>query len=105
SMALAPLRMKGVRSVGPTEVVRRYVEAWNKHDPAAIAALFIEGGTYTDPLVPRGVSGEALARYAQGFFVSFMDGTFDIEGISVANDGKVILEWRMRGTNTGPLLG
>jgi ketosteroid isomerase-like protein len=28
------------------EVVKRYIDAWNRHDADAIVALFVEGGTY-----------------------------------------------------------
>ncbi len=37
-----------------------YFNAWNEHDAAAIAGLFAEGGSYSDPNVPDGVAGEKL---------------------------------------------
>jgi Lipocalin-like domain len=32
------------------EVVKRYSDAWNRHDADAIVALFVEGGTYSNPI-------------------------------------------------------
>ncbi len=43
--------------VDATDVAQRYFGAWNRRDPEAIAATFVEGGTYTDPNVPEGLSG------------------------------------------------
>ncbi len=37
-----------------------YFNAWNEHDAAAIAGLFAEGGSYSDPNVPDGVAGGVI---------------------------------------------
>jgi hypothetical protein len=52
-----------------TDLVERYLNAWNATDPdartAAVAALWTEDGTYTDPLAD--VSGhEAIAAVIAG---------------------------------------
>ena len=41
------------------DVAQRYFEAWNRHDPDSIVATFAEGGTYSDPNVPEGLTGQA----------------------------------------------
>jgi hypothetical protein len=38
------------------DVAQRYFEAWNRHDPDSIVATFAEGGTYSDPNVPEGLT-------------------------------------------------
>ena len=41
-----------------TDLVQEYFDAWNRHDPEAIVATFVQGGTYTDPTPPKGLAGE-----------------------------------------------
>ena len=55
------------------EQARAYIEAWNAHDTDRINATFAEGGTYSDPNVPDGVSGPALAGYVNGLVSAFPD--------------------------------
>src|SRR5262249_32689254 len=53
---------------GPIAVVQAFVDALNRHEPAAAAALFQDGATYSGALVcPQGCTGgadvaEAVAR-------------------------------------------
>ncbi len=88
-----------------TDVTRGYFDAWNRHDPEAIVATFAEGGTYTDPNAPEGLSGQAIAEYAGGLFAAFPDLSFDVLSHHATGDGTVAARWLMRGTNTGPLRG
>jgi steroid delta-isomerase-like uncharacterized protein len=88
------------------EHVQRYFQAWNDRDPAAVAAAFAEGGTYTDPNVAGPpLSGQALASYAQGLFEGFPDLRFEVAELATLPDGVTVARWLMRGTNTGPLRG
>jgi steroid delta-isomerase-like uncharacterized protein len=88
----------------PTEVARRYVDAWNIRSPAAINGMFVEGGTYTDPVTKGPLTGAAIGGFAEGLFVPFPDLTFEITSNEETASG-VVLEWTMRGTNTGSLSG
>ncbi len=87
------------------DVAQRYFEAWNRHDPDSIVATFAEGGTYSDPNVPAGLTGQAIAQYAGGLFEAFPGLSFDILSHASGGDGVVTAQWVMRGTNTGPLRG
>ncbi len=87
------------------DVAQRYFAAWNQRDPQAIAAAFAEGGAYHDPIVPRGLSGQALEAYAAASFVAFPDLSFEIVSAVPMNDTTVAAQWVMRGTNSGPLRG
>ena len=69
-------------------VAERYCEAWNRRDPEAIAAVFVEGGTYTDPNVPDRIGAEATAQYAGGLFAGFPDLAFEIEARASAPTGR-----------------
>ena len=88
-----------------TAVARVYFDAWNRHDPAAIVAAFAEGGTYSDPNAPDGLSGAAIADYAGELFAAFPDLSFDVRGAAPAGDGVVGVRWTKRGTNTGSFRG
>jgi ketosteroid isomerase-like protein len=44
-------------SLVPTELVDRYFAAWNANDPAAVAALYVQGGAHADPEI-----GEVAGR-------------------------------------------
>ena len=88
----------------PTEVARRYIEAWNERSPTAINDMFLEGGTYTDPVTRGALTGSAIGGFAEGLFQSFPDLSFEITSNAESATG-VVLEWTMRGTNTGSLSG
>ena len=86
-------------------VADRYFDAWNRRDPEAIAAVFEDGGTYTDPVVPDGIGPAATAGYAGGLFAAFPDLAFEVESAGTRPDGSVAGQWIMTGTNTGPFRG
>jgi steroid delta-isomerase-like uncharacterized protein len=88
-----------------TDVAKGYFDAWNRRDPQAIVATFAEGGTYSDPNTPGGLTGQAISEYAGGLFAAFPDLSFDLLSHASIGDGVVAAQWVMRGTNTGPLRG
>ena len=51
--------------MAPSVVADRYFDAWNRRDPDAIAAVFADGGTYTDPIVPDGLDPSATGGYGE----------------------------------------
>jgi steroid delta-isomerase-like uncharacterized protein len=85
------------------EVVKRYSEAWNRHDADAIVALFVEGGTYSNPVGGQGLTGQAIADFAKWVFAAFPDVSFQIVSIGDTGGGLVAWQWLGRATNTGPL--
>ena len=85
------------------EIVKRYVEAWNRHDADAIVALFVEGGTYSNPVAGQGLTGQAIADFAKGLFSTFPDLSLEIVSIGDTGGGLVAFQWLARATNTGPL--
>jgi steroid delta-isomerase-like uncharacterized protein len=85
-----------------------YFEAWNAHDPQAVAAALADGGTYSDPSTESPLAGLALAEHASAMFAAFPDLSFEILTApreDVGTDGTMVVQWLMRGTNTGPLRG
>jgi steroid delta-isomerase-like uncharacterized protein len=85
------------------EVVKRFSEAWNRHDADAIVALFAEGGTYSNSDAAQGLTGQAIADFAKGVFAAFPDASFEIVSIGDTGGGLVAWQWLARATNTGPL--
>jgi steroid delta-isomerase-like uncharacterized protein len=85
------------------EVVNRYSEAWNRQDADAIVALFVEGGTYSNPDAGQGLTGQAIADFAKWVFAAFPDASFEIVSIGDTGGGLVAWQWLARATNTGPL--
>ena len=82
-----------------------YFDAWNVHDTDALLATFAPGGSCADPNLPDGVSGPHLAGYAGAIFAAFFDLEFDIVKKFESQDGAIIAEWLMKGTNDGELRG
>jgi steroid delta-isomerase-like uncharacterized protein len=89
----------------PLDLAARYFDAWNRRDPEAIAAVFTDDGTYTDPNVPAGIGPQATAEYARGLFQAFPDLAFEIQSSGERGDGTVAAQWTMTGTNAGPFQG
>ena len=90
-------------SAGASDVLKttqQYFEAWNRRDPAAVAACFGEGGTYRDPTTGGALEGEAITAYASALWAAFPDLTFELSRAS-CEGSLVSTQWVMRGTNTG----
>ncbi|UCD16771.1 MAG: ester cyclase [Candidatus Zixiibacteriota bacterium] len=85
------------------ETVKKYHEAWNSHNPDAVSGFFIENATYSDPSAGKVVKSSALAEYAKTMFTAFPDLTFTVTAVSQIGNSKIVLEYTIKGTNTGPL--
>ena len=85
-----------------------FFEAWNAHDAGAVTAALADGGTYADPTTEGPLACAALAEHARGLFGAFPDLNFEVVGSQPADagaDGTMVVQWLMRGTNTGPWNG
>lgn len=87
------------------ETAKRYLHAWNAHDAHAIVKTFARGGTYSDPASGGEISGDAIGDYAERLWSAFPDLSFDIVNVAEVGPSRVVAEWVMRGTNTGPFQG
>ena len=87
------------------EAARRYFDAWNAKDAAAILASLTADGTYSDPMTGGPVAGEPLKTYVETVWTAFPDLTFEIVSADLVGDDRVAGEWIMRGTNLGPFMG
>jgi steroid delta-isomerase-like uncharacterized protein len=83
----------------------RWVEAWNRYDGQAVAALCTEDVEYLDPAIGTVRGRAAVAEWVGVCARAFPDYRFEEpEPAYAARDRpKAIVPWRMYGTNTGPM--
>jgi ketosteroid isomerase-like protein len=78
-----------------TNVVHRYFDAWNRHDPQGVLASLADAGTYEDPTTGGPLSGEAIVQMTDRFFKQMPDASFEVVSESPTRDG-VAAQWLMR---------
>jgi predicted ester cyclase len=85
-----------------TEIIRRYVDAWNGHDASVLIGAFTKHGVYCGPDTDPGVNGEAFATFAKGLWTAFPDFNVELLTVGEIEAGVAALHWRVSGTNSGP---
>src|SRR5574340_1468401 len=88
-----------------TDALDRYFDACNAHDPGAVVAALVGGGTYEDPTTGGPVSGETLAASVATLLTGFPDIHFDLLSVAATGEATAGAQWLMRETNTGPMPG
>jgi heme-degrading monooxygenase HmoA len=83
-------------------VIENYYDAWNRHDAAAIAASFAEGGVYADPLTRVDISGDDLTDHVQNVLDVIRDLRISLTH-TIADEGDAAVGWRIEGTWDGKL--
>jgi len=86
------------------DVAKQYLDAWNAHDADAILKTFAADGSYCDPTTGE-ISGDAISANAKRLWSAFPDLSFEIVTITEAGADKIMVEWVMKGTNTGSFQG
>jgi steroid delta-isomerase-like uncharacterized protein len=64
-------------------VVERYMEMWQRRDPAALAACHAPDGIVESPIYATRVGRKAIEEAHRAFFTSFPDATLAVEAIIV----------------------
>ena len=88
----------------PTEFAQAYLRAWADGDADAVSQQFAPDGTYFDPNLPAPLGKGEIAEFVATLVTAFPDLTFEYDSIS-SDDNRVIAQWRMKGTHTGPMPG
>jgi steroid delta-isomerase-like uncharacterized protein len=79
------------------------VEAFNKKDAGAFAALYAVDAIVHDPLYPQPLSGrDAIEQDAQEVQRAFPDARFTLTSVVEAGDTAAV-EYNLSGTHRGPL--
>ena len=87
------------------EVIRKESEDFNRHDAAAFTANYAPEAIVHDPQYPEPLRGSAaIKKDVADFFAAFPDIRGSVVGTVVSGDAYAV-EWSMRGTHRGPLLG
>ena len=82
---------------------KEWLDAWNSHNPANVAAVLADGGLFNDPILKHDADARMSAGYAAALIRAFPDLHFDMVS-TTKNAEREVVEWVSRGTNTGPLL-
>jgi steroid delta-isomerase-like uncharacterized protein len=85
----------------PTEVIRRYGDAWNGRDANTLVAAFTKDGTFCNPHTYPGIGGEALAEFAKAIWTAFPDFRLELLNGGEIEPGVLATHWLLTGTNTG----
>jgi len=85
-----------------TEIIRRYVDAWNSHDATALVAAFTKDGTYCSPHTYPGLNMDGFAEFAETVWTSFPDLQVKLLNVGEIEAGVGATHWIVTGTNTGP---
>jgi steroid delta-isomerase-like uncharacterized protein len=65
------------------ETARRYLEAWQRRDPAAIAQHHAPAGVVESPIYATLRGRKAIEDAARAFFTSFPDATLTVDAVLV----------------------
>lgn len=84
-------------------VARKAEAAWRSRDAQALAALYATDAAVADPLSGEMRGRDAVERDAVEFFRAFSDTSFEQLNVFAKDERTGAIEWRLRGTNTGPL--
>lgn len=86
------------KTTNPTDLIDRYIAAWNETDPARCRALvdltWTEQATYVDPLM-RGDGQTGIAAMIQGVQTRFPGFTFRRTSDVDEHNGRVRFTWEL----------
>lgn len=86
------------------ETVKKSMDAFNRHDANAYAALYATEATAYDPQYPEPLKGrEAIQKDIEDFFQAFPDVQATVVNVLVSGD-TAAFEVEMSGTHKGPLV-
>jgi steroid delta-isomerase-like uncharacterized protein len=88
----------------PLEVSQLSLDAWNRHDPDAIAALYAEGGTYHTPRLGHVLKGQAVADWAKSVFTAYPDMRLEVISRGDTGGGLIATQMMLHATQTGPFM-
>ena len=88
--------------MNPIEVSKRVIDAWNRHDPEALAALYADGATYDNPRMGKPLTGKAIANFAKSVWTAYPDASLEIISRGDTGEGLVATQFVLHGTHTGP---
>jgi steroid delta-isomerase-like uncharacterized protein len=88
--------------VNALEVSKRVIDAWNRHDADALAALYAEEATYHNPRMDNPLKGQAIVNFAKSVWTAYPDASLEIISRGDIGKGLVATQFVLHGTHTGP---
>ena len=86
------------------EVIQRFIDPFNRHDPDAVNALYAEGATYQSPRFDHPVKGQAIADFNKSVLTAYPDLRFEVISRGDTGGGLVATQLMLHGTHTGPFM-
>jgi steroid delta-isomerase-like uncharacterized protein len=94
-----------MRRADASELVERLTDAWNSHDPDAVAHCYTPDAVSRDITLTEPLHGRSAIRNAAEMYMrAFPDIRFEIRRI-VCDGDFVCEEWHATGTQEGDLMG
>ena len=91
--------------MNPEHVIRTEVDAFNRHDPTGLGAVYAATTHVVDPFYPEALRGtDAVVKDYTEFFSAFPDARMDL-GTIFSNGTSYAFEATVGGTHLGPLVG
>lgn len=86
------------------EILLKALDAVNRHDAAALAALYASDAVVYDPQYQEPLRGrDAIQRDMEEFFRAFPDVHCELQGEPLVAGSDAAMRLHMTGTNQGPL--
>jgi C-1 hydroxylase len=86
------------------ELLQQRTEAWNRHDPVALAAGYTEGAIVTSPMFPRAEGRAAIESSFAKLFRVFPEWEITLEGACISGNRAMQLG-TVRATQRGEFMG
>jgi steroid delta-isomerase-like uncharacterized protein len=86
------------------EVSQRVIDAWNRHDPDAVIALYAEGATYHNPRLDHPLKGKAIADFIRSVLKAYPDLRFEVISRGDTGGGLIASQLVLYATHTGPFM-
>jgi ketosteroid isomerase-like protein/heme-degrading monooxygenase HmoA len=83
-------------------IIDRFYDAWNRQDAGAVAASFVAGGVYSDPLTRVDLSGDNLRDHVQSVLDVIRDLRVAVTR-TIADEDDAAVVWALEGTWDGKL--
>lgn len=82
---------------------KRYLQAWNSHDPNEVVSFFSGHATYTDSGMSEQVYGNEVRSHVEKILELCPDIYFELLEGSAMGDGRAVIQWRAHGSNLSAL--
>lgn len=82
---------------------KRYLDAWNSHDPEQVLSFFSGHVTYTDSGMSEQVYGNEVRIHVEKILELCPDIYFELLDGSAMGDGRAVIQWRAHGADLSAL--